>query len=660
MMHYHRQSSERSDQAARSPCPALRAAAAEHGQLPGLFSANRNPHHYDPFHGNNWRPDASSYHNPHNPSGHQGWRHHPVPPQNRPMPVASYPYPDPFHMAAASGYPHQDQGGPQLIPMMNAPENQGTPSSLPPFSYRPTLPSMSSTPHIHHARNGSQGSDATRPGSLPALNPNPNPILPTTSVQPSRASLFGDASSLSPHDYMGMSHHLSPLQAGPYTPQGTSTSSLRHRAELNNRPGSIGEGGNSQSASNSPTRAQTAASQGRNDRSPTRDASSEERRGPSVRYRRATPTVPRSMASSTPSSESSSDEDAEAGERSPSGYGFLEFLGSGMPEDRVRAQQLLRGTMTAKRVASKTAIASLQSIKISDLPQSDRVCVICYNDYGVQNPEGINEAPLRLPKCKHVFGDHCIKKWFEENDTCPYCRDKVPSEPQGGRFSQNRTPHHMLQFLHQQHAHMQMMRRYQQNQSRESNLSGSSDNHSRFGRSLNHHGALVDLYTPGGRLPAWPAYPLERRSPGNDADNARRRPRARHGPQRTSPSARSFGGSTTNGSSQNPYYLGANTQLPNHNGRHPTTLPGPSSGSGFEMHLPSPSFYSHVGTQHDPYHNPLTSVNHAATGENFRGSAPHHRADHIPPLSPTIGGPEVDMTNAEQTTPRRAGSHQHS
>lgn len=55
-------------------------------------------------------------------------------------------------------------------------------------------------------------------------------------------------------------------------------------------------------------------------------------------------------------------------------------------------------------------------------------CVICYNDYGVPNPEGINEAPLRLPKCKHVFGDHCIKKWFEESDSCPYCRDKVPSE----------------------------------------------------------------------------------------------------------------------------------------------------------------------------------------------------------------------------------------
>ena len=54
--------------------------------------------------------------------------------------------------------------------------------------------------------------------------------------------------------------------------------------------------------------------------------------------------------------------------------------------------------------------------------------MICYNEFGVENPEGINEAPLRLPNCKHVFGDHCIKKWFEESDSCPYCRDKVPSE----------------------------------------------------------------------------------------------------------------------------------------------------------------------------------------------------------------------------------------
>lgn len=55
-------------------------------------------------------------------------------------------------------------------------------------------------------------------------------------------------------------------------------------------------------------------------------------------------------------------------------------------------------------------------------------CVICYNNFGVASPEGVCETPLRLPRCKHVFGNHCILKWLEESDTCPYCRDKLPSE----------------------------------------------------------------------------------------------------------------------------------------------------------------------------------------------------------------------------------------
>lgn len=37
--------------------------------------------------------------------------------------------------------------------------------------------------------------------------------------------------------------------------------------------------------------------------------------------------------------------------------------------------------------------------------------------------------PLRLPKCKHVFGNNCIKKWLETSDSCPYCRDKLDAEP---------------------------------------------------------------------------------------------------------------------------------------------------------------------------------------------------------------------------------------
>ncbi len=55
-------------------------------------------------------------------------------------------------------------------------------------------------------------------------------------------------------------------------------------------------------------------------------------------------------------------------------------------------------------------------------------CSICYETIGTENPEGLKEKAVRLPKCRHIFGDICIKKWIGEQDTCPYCRDKLPSE----------------------------------------------------------------------------------------------------------------------------------------------------------------------------------------------------------------------------------------
>ncbi|PHH63721.1 hypothetical protein CDD81_5593 [Ophiocordyceps australis] len=79
---------------------------------------------------------------------------------------------------------------------------------------------------------------------------------------------------------------------------------------------------------------------------------------------------------------------------------------------------------------SREEMASLLKEGQARLTLSDPLsCVICYNDFGVESPEGINEVPFRLPRCKHVFGDHCIKRWFEDSDSCPYCRDKVRPEP---------------------------------------------------------------------------------------------------------------------------------------------------------------------------------------------------------------------------------------
>ena len=45
---------------------------------------------------------------------------------------------------------------------------------------------------------------------------------------------------------------------------------------------------------------------------------------------------------------------------------------SELPEERIRAHQLFRGAMANRRVASRSAIASLQSVEITSLPEDER------------------------------------------------------------------------------------------------------------------------------------------------------------------------------------------------------------------------------------------------------------------------------------------------
>lgn len=162
-------------------------------------------------------------------------------------------------------------------------------------------------------------------------------------------------------------------------------------------------------------------------------------------------------------------------------------------ESGLRAAQIMRGAPTGRRVASRQAIASLESVKIEDIQEGERNCIICYNDFGTETPEGINEAPLRLPKCRHIFGDHCIKKWLAESNSCPYCRDKLPSEQQ-----------HVLR-------HETLVQLSRRELSRQ-----------------------VETHATG-----WP--PVDRRSPPNDNGEFRRRMRPRYGSSRGSPPSRARG-----------------------------------------------------------------------------------------------------------------------
>ncbi|KAI9048198.1 hypothetical protein LZ554_007993 [Drepanopeziza brunnea f. sp. 'monogermtubi'] len=101
-----------------------------------------------------------------------------------------------------------------------------------------------------------------------------------------------------------------------------------------------------------------------------------------------------------------------------------------------RAIAAMRGQISAsKRLPTEEALGSLETLKVEDLQGEAKICIICYNEFGISNPEGLVEQPTRLPKCKHIFGDKCIKKWFEDSYSCPYCRDQLPSQLVGKRAS---------------------------------------------------------------------------------------------------------------------------------------------------------------------------------------------------------------------------------
>jgi hypothetical protein len=125
-----------------------------------------------------------------------------------------------------------------------------------------------------------------------------------------------------------------------------------------------------------------------------------------------------------------------------------------------------------KKHATQSALDTLKSIDVTSLPEGDRRCHICMQDYyvrpvGPRSPyvedvkdeddlqnvlsstrekltcgkeetvpspseEEDREAPLEMP-CGHVFGSTCLKAWLYQSPTCPLCRVEVESytdEPQ--------------------------------------------------------------------------------------------------------------------------------------------------------------------------------------------------------------------------------------
>ncbi|KAI1767397.1 hypothetical protein GGR53DRAFT_126777 [Hypoxylon sp. FL1150] len=630
-----------------SRCPAFRMSEQQHHHPMPSFRAN---YQFDPSH------------NPHN-----FWQT--LPPPQRWIPDPAY-QPSPPVMPPNSGQigqpPYTSSSGPTYNPL---------PHPTPPFDYRQpmlNLQRIGATAPIPHsqgsfsvpANQGGQnvqvqpqagqtsGGGFTTNGTLPPLNP----MIPNANH--TRHLPFNQNSRPAQH-----SGRTSPP---PFVRQ-TSIPSTNISAPDIQTSSRLSDTDNSQSDSPSPHRS-TMADAGNE------DTTAESRQTSANRDRRVFPRLPSSESGW--SSDDDSDRDAIA-------LSLLEAAASSAPgtEDRMRAHQIMRGAVSNKRVASKKALTSLETVAISDLAQSEKTCVICYNDYGVETPEGISETPLRLPKCKHVFGDHCIKKWFEESDSCPYCRDKVPSEPQ---YRQIVATTNMYRFIRQQ-----QLRTMERERDRERDR-GESDSPPRpsatrlSGGSLEeYHASLVAVASPyladfgyvsgspayrrseGSSSRIWHGSSAERHSPlpfteGNS--ETRRRTRSHRGSLRFPPGRPHPAAAQAGSPPQPQHYPWVPSRQPqpqpqphSHSHRHSSSASSAGAGAGIRT-MADAGHFQQLGPP-ESYLNPLNMGNSGTADEHQNHNLPQMRPQYASPLSPTYAGPEVYMPNADDPVFGGPGTH---
>ncbi|KAI5868666.1 hypothetical protein GGS23DRAFT_44059 [Durotheca rogersii] len=635
-------SSPNVDHGARSACPALRA-AAERNQ----HSAPRPSFHYDPVHGNAhgfWEAPPSLPHGRWLPDTFQ-------PPG--PLPPHTGQFSQSLYTPALGGSSHYNYR--YRTPMLSLQRIGGT-APIQHSHGNFSVPSQPQ-PQAGSGNGVGPGPHVSRNSTLPPLNPMPPQGPPQTATHNLQAPTF--MSTARPAQHPG---RQSPP---PFVRQNSTPSTSLPPAEvvLSSSTSRTGQPRGSHSASSSPPRRLAVGSQA-------------ESQGTASETRRRSQISRGPARASPPGSDLSSDEDSDADAVAIS---FLEAAVSGagtpMGEDRVRAHQIIRGAASGKRVASRKAITSLESVNIADLPENERTCVICYNDFGVETPEGVNESPLRLPKCKHVFGDHCIKKWFEESDSCPYCRDKVPSEPQYPLGMNSQAIHRFLRHANQMtHMHMRHSRDRERGDVDSSNRSPGMV----AGITTLASSAFTDLDyglgdpTVAGRRGdgasaynsrAWYGHTGERHSPhsfgASEATEMRRRTRARHSSLRGLPPTRPhFTQSPTNNTPQSqPYpWLGRQNAGHSHGHRHSMSSSNAAARPAFDGSITPFPFQPQIGAPPEPYLNPLNIT--SGGGVEEYATLPHMRSHYPPPLSPTFGGPEVYMNNSDDNMLGGTGAHQ--
>lgn len=81
--------------------------------------------------------------------------------------------------------------------------------------------------------------------------------------------------------------------------------------------------------------------------------------------------------------------------------------------------------MSTQDAMAAEFIAQLQRVEISSLDEGDKMCSICWGEFGTQlSDSGVLEHALRLP-CGHMAGSECIGLWLKDaggRNSCPQCQ----------------------------------------------------------------------------------------------------------------------------------------------------------------------------------------------------------------------------------------------
>ncbi|KAJ4906684.1 RING-H2 finger C1A [Raphanus sativus] len=109
------------------------------------------------------------------------------------------------------------------------------------------------------------------------------------------------------------------------------------------------------------------------------------------------------------------------------------FFGPGLEE---LFEQLSAGATTRRGPppAPRTSIDALPTIKISQrhLRSSDSNCPVCKDEFELG-------AEAKQMPCNHIYHSDCIVPWLVQHNSCPVCRQELPSGRGSSSSSQNRT-----------------------------------------------------------------------------------------------------------------------------------------------------------------------------------------------------------------------------